>query len=207
MDTASIKVALDSFLENKVAKLNKNHKLMICAAVVLVPVLAFYFVFYSPNTQTISSLERGITSLQGQIRAAKIQAAKLDEQQAEMKAVEADFKKASELIPDNREIPSLLTNISSEATGAGLDMLSFKPGHESPKDFYAEISVALKVNGSFNNIGHFLDTVSKLPRIVNLANMNLASPKMKNGEMVLGSSINLVTYKFIEPVKGKGAKK
>ncbi len=202
MDTASIKIALDAFLENKVAKLDKNHKLMICAAVVLVPVIAFYFLFYSPNGETIGRLERNISNLQNELRTIKIKAAKLDEQKALMAEVEAKFKEASKVIPDTKEIPSLLTSISSEGTGAGLDIVSFKPGGEKPKEFYAEIPVSLSVNGSYNNIGHFLDTVSKLPRIVNLANISLSSPKFMAGEMQLKAAINFVTYKFIKPKKG-----
>ena len=205
IDTSSIKIALDAFLENKVATLKTNHKLMVCAATVLVPVIAFYFLSYSPKHDQAAGLEKSIVSLQKQIATAKIAAAKFAEQDRKMAEIEKEFKEASLVIPDTKEIPSLLTSISSEGTGAGLDILSFKPGQERPKEFYAEIPVSLSVNGSFNNIGHFLDTVSKLPRIVNLANINLSSPKMQDGKMILGSSINLVTYKFIEP--DKGAKK
>jgi type IV pilus assembly protein PilO len=202
IDTSSIKIALDAFLENKVAKLNPNHHLMICVAAVLVPVVAFYFLSYSPKSDQITGLQRNISSLQNAIKTAKIAASKFASQKAAMAEVENKFKKASQVIPDNKEIPSLLTSISSKGTGAGLDILSFQPGQERPQEFYAEIPVALSVNGSYNNIGHFLDTVSKLPRIVNLENLNLASPSVKDGEMVLRASLNLVTYKFIEPKKG-----
>ncbi|NOX25283.1 MAG: type 4a pilus biogenesis protein PilO [Deltaproteobacteria bacterium] len=205
IDTSSIKVALDAFLENKAVKLNTNHKLMICAAVVLLPITVFYLLSYSPKSDQVAALRGNIASLRGQIATAKIAAKKFAGQKAVMAEIEKKFKKASRVIPNNKEIPSLLTSISSKGTAAGLDILSFKPGAERPHDFYAEIPVALSVKGSYDNIGHFLDTVSKLPRIVNLADMNLTSPTVRDGEVVLRASLNLVTYKFIEP--SKGAKK
>jgi len=202
MDKTKIKTGLNSFLDNKVSQLNINHKLLICAATVLVPIAAFYFLYYSPKSESITTLERNIAGLKNELRMVKGNAAKLAEQKALLKKVDEQFKVASLVIPDNKEIPSLLTSFSSQATGAGLDILSFTPTAERPQQFYAEIPVSLSVTGSYHNVGHFLDTVSKLPRIVNVGSIKLDFPKMQDGQMLLRSSINLVTYKFIGPKTG-----
>jgi type IV pilus assembly protein PilO len=148
-----------------------------------------------------------------ELQSVKGKAAKINEQKALMTEMENKFKEAARVIPDNKEIPSLLTNISSQGTASGLDMLSFIPGTETPKEFYAEIPVTLSVQGTYHNLGYFLATVSKLPRIVNVSDISMGSPKIEEGEMILSSKVNLVTYKFIEPVpeekdkKGKSGKK
>ena len=80
-----------------------------------------------------------------------------------------------------------------------MDILSFVPGAETPKEFYAEIPVSLTVKGTYHNLGYFLDTISKLPRIVNVANIAVGSPNMNEGEMLLSSRVNFITYKFLEP--------
>ncbi|HFQ81409.1 MAG TPA: pilus assembly protein PilP [Desulfobacterales bacterium] len=206
MDRKQLQANLDNFIDTKVATLDNNRKLLIAAAVLLLPVVAFYFLYYSPKADDIGRLESSLRQLQNELTVIKAKASHLDEQKALQKAIEIKFKEASRVIPDTKEIPSLLTNISSLGTGAGLDILSFKPGGESPHDFYAEIPVSISVTGTYHNIGHFLDTVSKLPRIVNVNEIKLSSPTMQGGEMVLKSSINLVTYKFIEP-KPKDKKK
>jgi len=202
MDINKIKAALNAFLDNKVSQLNPKHKVLICVATVLVPITAFYFLYYSPKSENIAGLEQNIAGLKNELRMVKGKAAKLAEQKALLKKVEDQFKEASLVIPDRKEIPSLLTSISSQATGAGLDILSFKPTAERPQQFYAEIPVSLSVTGSYHNVGHFLDTVRKLPRIVNVNSIKLGSPKMQDGQMLLRSSINLVTYRFIEPKAG-----
>jgi len=207
MDTKKFKVAYDTFLDEKVSHLNTTHKIAICAGSVLVPLVIFYFLIFSPKSTEITVLNKNISALRTELQSVKGKAAKINEQKALMAEMEKKFKEAARVIPDNKEIPSLLTNISSQGTSSGLDILSFIPGSESPKEFYAEIPVALSVQGTYHNLGYFLATVSKLPRIVNVSDISMGSPKMEEGEMILSSRINLVTYKFIEPAPEKAKKK
>lgn len=198
MDTKSMQAALDSFLDSKVVTLANNIKVAIAAAVIAVPVALFYFLSFSPKSQEITGLESNVAQLQQELSMIKAKAAKLDEQKSIMAEVEAKFKEASAVIPDTKEIPSLLSNISSQGSGAGLDITSFVPGSETPKQFYAEIPVSLAVTGTYHNVGYFLDTVSKLPRIVNVSKISLGGPKLKDGEMIIDAKLDMVTYKFIE---------
>ncbi|MDP2107267.1 MAG: type 4a pilus biogenesis protein PilO, partial [Desulfobulbaceae bacterium] len=181
--------------------LSVNHKVAIALAALIVPAALFYFLYFSPKRQEIIALEASVTQLQQQIAEVKVKAAKLDEQKALMADIEKKFKEAALVIPDTKEIPSLLSSISGEGSRAGLDILSFVPGAEAVKGFYAEIPVALSVNGTYHNVGYFLDTVSKLPRIVNVSKVLLGSPKLTDGEMLVDAKLDLVTYKFIEPVE------
>jgi len=211
MDTKKLKIAYDTFLDEKVSHLKPAHKIAICAGSVLVPLVIFYVLVFSPKSDEIALLNKNIDSMRIQLQTVKVKASKIKEQKAQMAEMEAKFKEAARVIPDNKEIPSLLTNISSQGTASGLDILSFVPGSESPKEFYAEIPVALSVEGTYHNLGYFLATISKLPRIVNVSDIAMGKPTMQEGEMILSSKINLVTYKFIEPAptpkKGKKGKR
>jgi len=210
MDTKEMRAAFDSFLDSKVVSLPNNIKLAIAAATVVLPVALFYFLYFSPKNQEISGLEQNVVKMQKDLTEIKAKAAKLDEQKVLMADLEAKFKEAALVIPDTKEIPSLLSNISSQGSSAGLDMPSFAPGAEKPKDFYAEIPLSLSVIGTYHNIGYFLDAVSKLPRIVNVAKVSLGGPKLTDGELLINAKLDLVTYKFIEPKDaptGKQAKK
>ena len=108
--------AFDSFLEAKVSHLEKNHKIAICAAALLIPAALFYYFAFMPNSKEIKGLHKKITDLEQELSIVKIKAAKLDEQKARMAELEVKFKEASEVIPDNKEIPDLLTNIEGRKT-------------------------------------------------------------------------------------------
>jgi type IV pilus assembly protein PilO len=211
MKVNKIKEAFDSFLEKKVVPLDKRIVIAIFALVIILPTVAFYFLHFSPKTKEIKGLENRAASLRKEIAEAKARAAKLDEHLAEMEETKRLFAEASVLLPQKKEIPSLLTNISALGTNAGLNMATFSPGGERKKEFYAEIPVSLRVNGPYHNIGSFLYEVSNLDRVVSAINISLGSPSVQRGEMVLGSSISLITYRFLEesemveqqPQKGK----
>jgi type IV pilus assembly protein PilO len=199
MDTKEIQAAFDTFLDKKVVSLPNNIKLAIAAATFAVPVALFYFLYFSPQAKEIVVLTQGVATMQEELTTIKAKAAKLDEQEALMADFEAKFKEASLVIPDTKEISSLLTSISSQGSGAGLDLPSFVPGAERAKDFYAEIPISLAVTGTYHNVGYFLDTVSKLPRIVNVDKVSLGGAKLTDGELLIDAKLDLVTYKFIEP--------
>ena len=56
---------INSFLDNKVARLNRNHKIGICAAAVLVPVVVFYFLAFAPKNKEISRLKQPTVDVYG----------------------------------------------------------------------------------------------------------------------------------------------
>ena len=215
MKINKIKEAFDSFLEKKVVPLDKKIIIIIFALVIILPTVAFYFLHYSAKTKEIKGLENQAAKLRKEIAGAKARAAKLDEHLAEMEETKRLFAEASVLLPQKKEIPSLLTNISALGTNSGLNMATFSPGGERRKEFYAEIPVSLRVNGPYHNIGTFLYEVSKLDRIVSAVNVNLGGGKRQRGELVLASNISLITYRFLEeseieaqkPQKGKKKKR
>ena len=198
MKLNKIKETFDSFLEKRVVPLNKKIIIAIFVLIIVAPVVAFYFLHYSAKVNEIKGLENKVVKLRKEIAGAKAAAAKLDEHLAEMEEVKRLFAEASVLLPQKKEIPSLLTNISALGTNSGLNMARFAPGNERKKEFYAEIPVSLKITGPYHNIGTFLYEVSKLDRIVSATNISLGSPKEQRGEMLLSSNINLITYRFLE---------
>ena len=58
------------------------------------------------------------------------------------------FEKSSELLPERKEVPKLLRDISGYAKESGLNVTLFKPEDRVVmKDFYAEISFSINIEG------------------------------------------------------------
>jgi type IV pilus assembly protein PilO len=207
MKFLEIKSAFDTFVDQKIARLDNKQKAAIVIVALMLPLALFYFFVYSPKQEKISALEGKKHRLEAEIAKLQVTARKLDKHRAQMAETEKRFKIAAVLLPEQKEIPSLLTNISSLATSSGLEVLTFKPQKEKPKNFYAEIPVDIQVKGSYHKIGYFLYQLSKMPRIVSVSNVSMASPAKVAGEMQLKTSLNLVTYRFIEPKANKDKKK
>lgn len=190
---------LDALLEARTGKLTAKHKLLICLGAWIVPAAVVTLLVFMPKIEEIGKLQERIGSLQVEVKKLRTVAAQLDQHQAEMAATEERLKVASMLLPEQREIPTLLTNISNLGTNSGLDFILFRPQNEVRKEFYAEIPVDISVRGPYHNVGIFLDRISKLPRIVTVNNLNMGSPTQSGNTMYLNTTFTLLTYRFIEP--------
>ena len=209
----TIRKGFDAFIDTRVSRLTLQHKLLICIGAWALPVVACTFLVFLPKNQELTELNTKKASIEGDLKKVEGVAKGLDKYRAEMQEVEAQFKAASVLLPEQQEIPSLLTNISGQGTNSGLEFLSFQPKPEVPKEFYAEIPVDIAVSGPYHSVGVFLDKVSKLPRIVSVVNLNMTAPgqagkdvQAGSKEMLLNTTFNLVTYRFIEPTAKTDAK-
>lgn len=199
--------AFATFIDEKYIPLSSKIKIAIVVVIVLLPVVIFYFSYFQPKTEETERLYKQKVSLEQQIREVKKKAANLAKFEKELAEAEAKFQEAAVLLPKEKEIPTLLRDISALGRNAGLDFLTFKPLADIPRDFYAEIPISINVRGPFHNMGYFFDQVSKLERIVSVTNVKMSSPKMERGEMVLKSDCRLVTYRFTNVELPKPKKK
>lgn len=195
MASQDTKSKFDVFIEEKYVPLDQKIKIGIAAGIVIALGVGFYFAVFAPNQEKIKKLEAEKASLQADVDKAEKAAENLEQHKAELAEAEKRFEEISIVLPKTKEIPALLTAISDHGTSAGLDFNSFTPGNETPKDFYAEIPISIQVTGPYHNIGYFLDQVSKLERIVTVNNITLGGPRRVEGEMLLSSSCNLLTYR------------
>ncbi len=191
-----ITTAITDIIDKKYIPLEPKFKVILAVVLLLLPVVIFYFAFFQSNVKKLAGLNSQKVSLETRLRAVKKKAQNRARLQQELNEVIATFEETSKLLPKEQEIPQLLKDISSLGRNAGLDFLSFKPGADVPKDFYAEIPVSINVNGPYHNMGFFLDQVSKLDRIVTVDNIKMGGPRMEAGEMLLSSSCSLKTYRF-----------
>jgi len=189
------------FLE-KVQKLVLWQRIAILAGLIVVVVGAAVWFLFLPQYEDISRLDEKLQGLEKKLATAKLNAAELGKFQAKMQEAEAQFKIAMRALPENQEIPSLLTSISKSGQEVGLEFLLFEPKPEVRREFYAEIPVAMNLRGDYHNLAVFFDKVARLSRIVNINNITVTPTK--DGRE-LNTSCFAVTYKFVEPLPEKPA--
>jgi type IV pilus assembly protein PilO len=182
--------------------------------VVLGAILGIYWqFFYRPVLADIKAIEPELTKLKQELSIKRDIVKEKPKYEAELEETRAKLHVALKQLPNKSEIPTLLENISALGKASGLTFTLFKPKAEVAKNFYAEIPVDIQIQGKYKDIVLFFDKVSKMPRIVNITNITMLSPKKDlGGSLRLNTSCNAVTYKFIESTnngadKKKGKKK
>lgn len=193
---------------DSIIKLPDTQKALILGGIIAAMVGLYVYISYLPNSETLSAKRDKLAQLQAELNEQKKVVADLPRFEKELKEMEGKFKEALTLLPDKREIPSLLTNISNLARNSGLEILLFQPKAEIPKSFYADIPVEMEITGKYHDLGLFFDRISKLPRIVNISGISMKQEKSKKtaGLTKLNASFQALTFKFLEEKKPSGKK-
>jgi type IV pilus assembly protein PilO len=155
--------------------------------------LFFYFV-YLPKTEQIASTKAEIAKLQQKLNQALVRVRALKKFEAEYAEVDAQFQEALKLLPNTKEIPSLLKSITQLGTDSQLEFLLFSPQRERPQDFFMEIPVSIEVSGTYHNVAIFFDKVGQMERIVNILNVSMTPAKDRSTQLT--TRCDAVTYRF-----------
>ena len=184
------------FIDEKYTPMSSKVKGAILLLLILAPIALFFFLLYQPNSEKIAKLDATRTKLHQEIQDLKQKERDKPKLLAEVAKVEDEFEQTAQMLPKDKEIPKLLKDISALGRNAGLDFLTFVPRPETPKDFYDEIPVDINIRGPYHSVGFFFDQVSKLDRIVSVTNTDMSKPLKSQGEMLLSSNCQLMTYRF-----------
>ena len=189
---------LDSILER-----SPGQKIAILVTVIIL-LSALYFSFlYEPRSDAIAKLVDSVEIARNEKAVKQQKASNLPKLQSDLELWSARLKEAVAQLPDSKEIPELLTNISTKAREAGLEILLFRPRAENFRDFYAEIPVDIVVRGDFYNAVTFFDEVGKLNRLVNIDNIDFKNPKVAGDQVSLDISTLATTYRFLDEAERK----
>jgi Tfp pilus assembly protein PilO len=102
------------------------------------------------------------------------QAVNLGELRKQKLQVQEYVTQLEKQLPGKAEMDALLSDINQAGLGRGLQFELFRPGQVEIKDFYAELPIAIKVSGKYNDIGAFAADVANLSRIVTLHNLSIS---------------------------------
>ncbi len=158
-------------------------KIAVLAVSLVVPLVAFWFLSLGPKVTQLQDYDSRIPRLQREVQLLEIKAQRLPLMKEEYRLMQKILKRALQLLPAQKDIPSVLTQISTIGNEAHLDFISFKPGKEKIKGFYAAIPVTMVVQGTFHNTVSFFDKVTRMARIVHITSVNMGGAKQSKAIM------------------------
>jgi type IV pilus assembly protein PilO len=173
-------------------------------ALILVGVVGILFYGYAsflywPRSTQIEEQQNQLTALKAdRDRKAKL-AANLEQARMAVEELKGALKEAIAQLPDTKEIPDLLSNVSDAGRASGLEVVQFRQKPEQYQDFYAEVPVEILVRGTYFEVEAFLDRVAKLTRIVNVSNIGMKAPATIETDPVrLETACAATTFRFLD---------
>jgi type IV pilus assembly protein PilO len=181
-------------LFERVEKIKMPVRIMIFAVTLALLGSVFIWVIYLPKTDEISRLDKDIERLSQRLNQAKIKAKNLEKFEKDYSEVDLQFQEALKLLPNRKEIPSLLKNVTQLGTDSQLEFRLFNPQNERPRDFIMEIPVSIEVSGTYHNVALFFDRVGRMERIVNILNVSMQPVAPRSTTLI--TKCDAVTYRF-----------
>ena len=171
-------------------------------AIVLIFVIAAsalsYFMAWKPKKPELDAARAQEAQLLQTLSQKARQAANLDAYKAQLAEMEQSFGAMLRKLPNKTEVPNLLTDISQQGAGAGLDQKLFQPEAQINKEFYAELPIKMKLTGSYHAIGAFVSGIAALPRIVTLHDVEIVAADKSAGTDQLQLNVTAKTYRYLD---------
>lgn len=113
--------------------------------------------------------------------------------------LQRDLAKAVRALPEEKEIPNLLTQVNRLGQDSGLVFTLFKPGKPKQDEFVNRIPIKIKAQGDYHDLGRFFEHLSRMERIVNITDLKMDQAKKSRGktrEGTISGEFTATTYTF-----------
>ena len=136
---------------------------------------------YPRRSKQLKELKATHETVSAELEKARRSVDNLPQLESEQRELERKWKQAEALLPTDKEVAHLLTQVTAAGEQAGVEFETFKPAAQRPQEFYNENPVEIQVRGGFHQVGVFLARIANLPRIVNVGELKLAGADASTG--------------------------
>ncbi len=151
---------------NNIGSWPQNAKVGFCALLSLLIVALAWWLFVSDRRTELKTLQGQESELRTEFETKQGRAANLEPLKQQLAQMEQQLQQMLRQLPSKTEMPDLIVDISQTALATGISNELFQPGPETPKEFYAEKPIALRMVGTYHQFGAFVSGVASLPRVV-----------------------------------------
>jgi type IV pilus assembly protein PilO len=187
---------------DKLAKLPRGARIGVAVGLMAMVAGAYVYFLYLPTAQKVDMANEQHLQLQRKLSEVRTVAANEAAVKEEIEVLEDKLSAALRQLPDSKELPVLLTDITSLGKNAGLDFKAFRPQNEINRSFYAQVPIDIEFTGSFHDVASFFDEISRLPRIVNIDQLDVVIGREGPTTTLLTVKGKANTFRFVEPEPG-----
>ena len=162
------------------------------AFIVLLCAVAGWFLLWSNQYDELQQLRSQELNLKAQYKDKLQQAINLEELRRQKEQVSQYVLTLEKQLPSKAEMDALLSDINQAGIGRGLQFELFRPGSTTPRDYYAELPITVRLTGRYHDLGAFASDIANLPRIVTLNNVTLQT--VKDGTLSLDATAKTFRY-------------
>jgi type IV pilus assembly protein PilO len=171
----------------------------------------FYFMYWAPTGEDLQRKTVALEGLKKEIAALEVTASRLSEFQRNVAELEQRLEMLKRILPPQKETPDLVRKLQNLASQSNLKIRQLNPQSTVKKDFYEEYPISLQVDGTYHSLAVFFDRLSRLTRLVNAGNIQIAESRKPTAGVTITATCVATTFVYDEnaasrvqaPAKGR----
>ncbi len=158
-----------------------------------------------PRKKDIAKKRTELQDLNRKVQEGRAAEQKLPQFRDEVRRLELELEKNLRILPARRRTPELIRRVRALAEQGDFDLQVFDPGTEVSKDFYSEWPINVRLAGNYHNLALFFDRISRLPRLLNIEELQIQSRRRQTDARTIDASFVAKTFVYKEPEEGTEA--
>jgi type IV pilus assembly protein PilO len=176
-------------------------------ALALLGVGAFWYVYVQPAEASLATRRAELDTLRAEITRGLATARQLPEFRSQVAGLQSQLERLRVVLPEERDVSDLLRRVQAMATQSNLTIRGFAPQAITTRQLHAEWPIGLQLEGTYHDLGTFLERVSKFPRIINVTGLTIRAvpATAPGGAATITADCIATTFVLIEQPAGAAA--
>ncbi|HEX8708556.1 MAG TPA: type 4a pilus biogenesis protein PilO [Pyrinomonadaceae bacterium] len=160
-------------------------RLAIFGGVALALYGGFWYFMTKGMHEEVETLKGQVATLKQQNLGAQIDSQRLANFKSLYEGKQQEYDDLKALLPEQRELSSVLQGVQDRAHNTQLVLRSFSPKEDFQQDFYSGKKISIGVTSSFTNLREFFELMARYQRIVSITNLEITQiPKQVPGKTI-----------------------
>jgi type IV pilus assembly protein PilO len=162
---------------------------------------AFWNYYAVPANAEFATRQAVLTQVRSDINRGLTTARRLPEFRTEVATLQLQLERLRAVLPEQQDVADLLNRVNAMATQSNLKIVGFKPQATSKKALVTEWPYGLQLEGSYHDLGMFLERISKFPRIINVADLKVKARDNQSPRATVTIDVTATTFVLSESPK------
>jgi type IV pilus assembly protein PilO len=169
--------------------------------------VGIFWAYYASPLQADIEMRRGqLLTIRGDIDRGLAIARRLPEFRREVSQLEGQLERLRAVLPEEQDVADLLRRVQGMATQSNLTIRGFAPRAVAKQQLHAEWPIGLQLEGTYHDLGAFLERVSKFPRIINVGDIRIRAREKQGGGATITAECTATTFVLLDqPAPGAAA--
>ena len=165
----------------------------------------FWNYYAKTEQESLATRRAQLAAIRADITKGRATARRLPEFRRQVDGLQAQLDRLRPVLPEEKDVADLLRRIQGMATQSNLQIRGFAPQPVTTRQMYAEWPIGLELDGTYHNLGSFLERVSKFPRIINVNGIHIKSKADGGSGQTITAQCTATTFVLVEAKKSAAA--